>query len=318
MKITAVDLLTLNLPPLANPTPPRPVARPPLGVPLPIHAYPEFSRLSGRHPGDVSGELWVRIVAEDGTFGLGHTHWSELAAPVVRYQFAPLLIGRDCMAIELLNDLMWKASQRFGPAGISTLALSAVDIALWDLKGKLLGVPVYSLIGGPSRTSVEYYITTRNLDWGMELGFKAFKIPNYALYTDGTEGINRLEETVAAAREKVGPDADLMINPVMSYNVEYAIRVMERLKPYRLRWFEEPFMPFNTEGLAELKRAVPTIPIATGEDHKGRHAFRELVERRCVDVLQPDLRWSGGLSEVLKIYTIGKPPAFRRSFTAAA
>jgi len=92
----------------------------------------------------------------------------------------------------------------------------------------------------------------------------------------------------------------------MSFNVDYAIRVMERLLPYRLRWFEEPFMPWNTEGLRELKRAVPTLPLATGEDHRGRHAFRELIEARCVDVLQPDIRWSGGLTEALKIYTIGE------------
>jgi L-rhamnonate dehydratase len=306
MKIAAIDLLTLNLPPLASPTPPRPIKKPARGLPLPIHAYPEFARTSPRHPGDVVGELWVRIVAEDGTFGLGHTHWSEFAAPVVRFAFEPLLVGRDCLAIEFLNDLMWRTAQRFGPAGISSLAMGAVDMALWDLKGKLLGVPVYSLIGGPCRTSVEYYVTTKDLDWGMELGFKAFKIPNTALYLDGTEGINRLEESVAEAREKVGPDADLMINPVMSYNVEYAIRVMERLLPYRLRWFEEPLMPYDTDGLVRLKRAVPTLPIATGEDHKGRHAFRELIDRRCVDVLQPDLRWSGGLSEVLKIYTLGE------------
>ena len=111
---------------------------------------------------------------------------------------------------------------------------------------------------------------------------------------------------MAKARETVGPNADLMLNPVMSFNVEFAARVMERLLPYRLRWIEEPLMPHDIEGLVQLKRAVPTLPIATGEDHHGRHVFREMVERRCVDVLQPDLRWFGGLSEALKVYTIGE------------
>jgi L-rhamnonate dehydratase len=306
MKIASVDVLTLNLPPLTSPTPPRPGSIGGDAVPLPLHAYAEFPRTRGRHPGDVRSELWVRVTAEDGTYGLGHTHWAEFATPVVRHEFGPLISGRDCFAIEFLNDLMWRASQRFGPTGITSLAQSAIDVALWDLKGKLLGVPVYSLLGGPCRPALQYYCTTQDIDWAMELGFKAFKIPNSASYVDGTEGINRLEEQVAAAREKVGPDADLMINPVMSFNVDYAVRVMERLLPYRLRWFEEPLMPWNTDGLAELKRAVPTLPLATGEDHRGRHAFRELVERRCVDVLQPDIRWSGGLTETLKIYTIGE------------
>ncbi len=306
MKITSVDLLALTLPPLASPTPPRPGSVGGEAVPLPIHVYPEFTRTRGRHPGDVSGEMWVRVVAEDGTFGLGHTHWGDFAGPVVAGAFAPLLVGRDCFAIEFLNDLMWRASQRFGSTGITSLARSAIDVALWDLKGKLLGVPVYSLIGGPCRDALEYYVTTGDLDWAMELGFTKFKIPNSASYVDGTEGINRLEEEVARARAKVGADADLMINPVMSFNVEYAARVMERLLPYNLRWFEEPLMPWNVNGLAELKRAVPTLPLATGEDHRGRHEFQALIEQRCVDVLQPDIRWSGGLTEVLKIYTLGE------------
>ena len=142
--------------------------------------------------------------------------------------------------------------------------------------------------------SLTLYCTSDDLDWTMELGFKAFKITNPVFHEEGTEGLNLLEEKVAKARETVGPNADLMLNPVMSFNVEFAARAMERLKPYRLRWFEEPLMPYDTEGLVQLKRAVPTVPIATGEDHYGRHVFRELVERRCVDMLQPDLNSAAG------------------------
>jgi L-rhamnonate dehydratase len=233
-------------------------------------------------------------------------HWGNFIEPVIREHFAPLLEGRDCFALEYLNDLMWRASQRFGATGLVSVARSAIDTALWDLKGKLLQVPVYSLIGGPCREAVDCYCTSDDLDWSMELGFKAFKISNPVHYEEGIDGINRLEEKVAKARETVGQSADLMLNPVMSFNVEFAVRVMERLLPYRLRWIEEPLMPHDVDGLMQLKRAVPTLPIATGEDHHGRHAFRELVARRCVDVLQPDLRWFGGLSEALKVYTIGE------------
>jgi L-rhamnonate dehydratase len=120
------------------------------------------------------------------------------------------------------------------------------------------------------------------------------------------EGLNRLEEKVALARKTLGPNAELMINPVMSYNVAFAIQVAERLRPYRLHWLEEPIITPDLEGHIELKKAVPWMPIATGEDHHGRHAFRQLVEHRCVDVLQPDLHWCGGLSEAVKIYTIGE------------
>ena len=226
--------------------------------------------------------------------------------PLIKNHLAPLLVGKDAFAIEFINDVLWRAMQRTGPTGLTTIARSAIDLALWDLKGKLLGAPVYSLIGGPCRDELKLYATSDDLDWTMELGFKAFKISNPVFHEEGTEGLNLLEEKVAKARETVGPNADLMLNPVMSFNVEFAARAMERLKPYRLRWFEEPLMPYDTEGLVQLKRAVPTMPIATGEDHYGRHIFRELVERRCVDVLMPDLKFCGGLTEALKIYAIGE------------
>ncbi len=273
---------------------------------FPINKYPEFGNRVATIPNIFHPEMWVKVTAEDGTYGLGQCHWGNLVEPIVRLHIAPLLTGRDCMALERHNDLMWRASQRFGSTGIATVAQAAVDQALWDLKGKLLGQPVYSLIGGPCRDAVELYATTDDLDWAMELGFRAFKVSNPVHYDESTSGINRVVEKIAAAREQVGPDADLMFNPNMSYNVEFTARLMERLAPYHLRWLEEPLMPHDLEGQIALKKAFPTLPIATGEDHHGRHAFRQLVEHRCVDVLQPDLRWCGGLTEGLKIYAIAE------------
>ena len=97
-----------------------------------------------------------------------------------------------------------------------------------------------------------------------------------------------------------------MFNPVMSFNVEFTLRLAERLRPYGLRWLEEPLVPSDLEGHIALKKAITWVPIATGEHHHGRHAFRQLVENRAVDVLQPDLNWCGGLSEAVKIYTIAE------------
>ena len=140
----------------------------------------------------------------------------------------------------------------------------------------------------------------------MELGFRKFKIGNFIQPSDGIDGINRLEEVVAGARDKVGSGADLMLNVVMGYNVEYAIRVAERLLPYRLTWLEEPLMPWDHDGHARIKAAVPTLPLATGETHRGRHAFRELIARRAVDIVQPDISWTGGITETQKIYAMAE------------
>ncbi|MBI2871941.1 MAG: L-rhamnonate dehydratase [Chloroflexi bacterium] len=274
---------------------------------LPINKYPEFPRVQRPMPGaNTAAVVWVQVTAEDGTWGLGQCAFGELAAAVVDYHFAPLLEGRDCLAMEYLNDLMWRSTQRFGPGGVTAVAQSGIDLALWDLKGKLLGQPVYSLLGGPCRDKSLLYATSDDLDWAMELGFTAFKVSNPAHYDMGIAGLNMVEEKIAKARDVVGPKAELMFNPVMTFNVEFTLRLAERLKPYGLRWLEEPLVPGDLEGHIQLKRAMTGIPLATGEDHKGRHAFRELVENRAVDVVQPEIRWCGGLSETVKVYNIAE------------
>lgn len=307
LKIRSVETFRLEPPEPITRTKPRRTGQNKLSNrAYPIHFYAEFPRVHGNIPGEPSPEIWVKITAEDGTFGLGSCQWGQIVDPLIRSHYASLLIGRDALSTEYLHDLLWRSSMRFGALGFSSIARSAIDLALWDLKGKVMGVPVYNLLGGPARDAIELYVTGDDLDYSLELGFKCFKISNTVHYREGIEGINKLEERVAQARDIVGPDADLMINPVMSFNVEYAVRVMERLKPYRLRWFEEPLIPQNISGLAELKRAVPGVPIATGEDHHCRQDFLEMIRTRSVDILQPDIRFCGGLTEVLRIYTLGE------------
>ncbi len=273
---------------------------------MPVNMYAEFSRLPGEMPGGGLGQVWVQVTAEDGTWGLGQCGFGEPTAAFVSKVIAPVLEGRNCMAIEHLNDIILRVSQRFGTSGTASTAMGGVDLALWDLKGKLLGQPVYSLLGGPVRESITCYATGDDLDWAQELGFTKFKITNPAHYSEGDAGIRAVVAHVAQARERVGAGHDLMINPVMSFNVEFALRLLEQLRPYNLRWFEEPLVPTDTAGLAALKRAAPWIPIATGEDHHGRHAFLDLVENRAVDILQPDLGWGGGMTEAMKAHTLGE------------
>ena len=201
---------------------------------------------------------------------------------------------------------MWRASQFFGSTGIASIAMSGIDLALWDLKGKLLDTPVYSLIGGPCRDKIKLYVTSDDLDWSKELGFKAFKVSNPAHYQMDQEGLNLAEEHIAKSREIVGENAELMYNPVMSFNSEYALRVAEKLRPYNLRWFEEPLIPTDIDGLLNLKKNMPWTPLASGEHHHGRQAFYQLIKNRAVDIVQPDIQWAGGLTEVIKIYHIAE------------
>ena len=115
------------------------------------------------------------------------------------------------MAIEHLNDLVVRVSQRFGTSGTASTAMSGVDLALWDLKGKILNQPVYSLLGGPVRESITCYATSDDLDWSQELGFTKFKITNPSHYSDGDAGIKAVIDHVSQARERVGAEHDLSL-----------------------------------------------------------------------------------------------------------
>jgi L-rhamnonate dehydratase len=315
VKIVDIQAVNVHLPPVQPKTPARRQSwreHTPIG--LPMNKYPEFPPGLPRNTPGIGGRpVWVKVTAEDGTWGLGRTSFGEPVAALVDLFYAPLLLGRDCFATELLNDLMWRASKRHGSLGLSACAQSAIDLALWDLKGKLLEQPVYRLLGGPAHEKIRCYCTCDDLDWSMELGFKAFKVSNPVHYEQGIEGLDVVEDKIARARDTVGPRAELMFNPVMAYDVEFTIRLAERLRPYELRWLEEPLFPEDLEGHIQIRKAVTWIPIATGEDHHTRIPFRQLVENRCVDVVQPDLHWCGGLTEAFKIYHIAEAAGIKTS-----
>lgn len=267
--------------------------------------------LPSKSPGFAGAPVWVQVTAADGTWGLGRCSFGEPVVALINMHFAPLLVGRDCFATEMLNDLMWRSTKRHGSTGLSAIAQSGIDLALWDLKGKLLGQPVYRLIGGPARDAIRCYCTSDDLDWSMELGFTAFKLSNPAHYEQGNRGLDSIEEKVSKGREVVGAGAELMLNPVMAFDVPFAIQVAERLRPYRLSWLEEPLIPEDIDAHVQLRSAVPWMPIATGEDHHTRIPFRQLIERRAVDVVQPDLQWCGGMTEALKVYAIAEAAGVR-------
>lgn len=273
---------------------------------FPINHHPDISRRMVDIPGRSPGRAWVQITVEDGTWGIGWCDWPHLVEPLILDVYAPLLAGRDVFATELLNDLMWRTAQPFGAIGLASIARSAIDLALWDAKGRLLEQPVHRLLGGPVREDIPCYATTDDLEWALELGFPAIKLTNPVHAVDGSRGLDLLEEHVGAARALVGDDVDLMFNPVMSFTVEYAAQVAERLRPFRLRWIEEPLIPYDVEGHVELRRVFAPTPLATGEHLHGRHAFATLIAAHGVDIVQPDVLWCGGLTEAVKIATLAE------------
>jgi len=247
------------------------------------------------------GQVAVKVTAEDGTWGLGTTVHSRPVAAIVEDHFAPLLVGEDCMAIEKCWDMMSLSTKAYGTTGLTSYAISAVDLALWDLKGKLLGQPVYSLLGGPVRERTFCYATGNDTDWQLELGFKAVKLARPFGPVHGEAGLAGTVELVERTRKLIGDEVDLMLDCWQAYDVDYTVRLAERLRPYRLKWMEEYLVPEDLDGYAAVRERLPWMTLASGEHHYGPWPFFQMAARRCLDIFQADIHWVGGLTACVRI-----------------
>lgn len=195
-----------------------------------------------------------------------------------------------------------------GRRGETLCAIAGVDIALWDIWGQVLGQPIYKLLGA-SRTSVRAYGSggwapgdeaEQELGGYAAKGFSAVK-----MRAEGRDGfsIQKAVRRIAAARRGIGPDVELMVDAHGSLDVSTAIRLARRMEEYDVAWFEEPVSPDNHQGLAEVRSAT-SVPIATGEREATRFDFLSLLEKRAVDIVQPDIAIAGGFTEVRRIATL--------------
>jgi len=261
---------------------------------------------------------WTRtaciVTAEDGTWGLGITLASGPVCSIINDHFSEFLVGKDPMSTEKIWDMMRRASSPYGTSGIQSYAISAVDNAIWDLKGKLLQKPVYEILGGPVKDKIFCYAsntmlkykTSDYMDWFLELGFKAVKVFLRHGPDEGISGLNKNVEIVAATRSQIGPDVELAVDSWMSLNVEYAVRISEALKPYNIKWLEDYFLPEDMESYNKLRHRIPTQTLATGEHWYTIHPFAEAAGKGLVDILQPDIQWVGGMTACLRICHIAE------------
>ena len=218
------------------------------------------------------------------------------------------------MSTEKIWDMMRRASSPYGTSGIQSYAISAVDNAVWDLKGKLLQRPVYEILGGPVKDKIFCYAsntmlkykTSDYMDWFLELGFKAVKVFLRHGPEEGISGLNKNVEIVAATRSQIGPDVELAVDSWMSLNIEYAVRISEALKPYNIKWLEDYFLPEDMDSYNKLRQRIPTQTLATGEHWYTIHPFAEAAGKGLVDILQPDIQWVGGVTACLRICHIAE------------
>ncbi|MBN9307014.1 MAG: L-rhamnonate dehydratase [Devosia sp. 67-54] len=249
----------------------------------------------------VLSSLVVEIEAADGTIGVATGSGGMPAAWLIRHHFSRFLVGEDARNINRIWDEMYRASLPYGRKGLPIMAISAVDLALWDLNGKLRHEPVYNLIGGLSRDEITFYCTGPDAGAIKAMGFWGAKVPLPHSHFDGEAGLRANVDFLRRHRAAIGPDFRLMVDCYMSLDVQYAIRLAEACKDLDIYWWEEVLSPEDVEGYRQIKQAHPTLKWTTGEHEYTRYGFRRLIEERTIDILQPDVMWVGGLTELLKI-----------------
>jgi L-alanine-DL-glutamate epimerase-like enolase superfamily enzyme len=283
----------------------------------PVDIYPEY-RVHNDFEGGAQidathfrvEQYFVRIETGEGPHGIAGP-LPEMVALFIVKRLRPILLQQDPIAHEKLWDQMHRIMVH-GRQGDAMLAISAIDCALWDLKGNWLGQPVFRLLGGPTRDTMPCYASmlgfaVRDLKRVREraaeyqaLGYRAQKWFFRHGPMSGPEGMRDNVALVRTLRETLGDDADIMLDCWQSFDPIYAVELAERIAEFRPRWLEECVMPDRIDSYRRVKDAT-RIPLSGAEHEYTRWGFKRFIDAGALDVLQPDIYWAGGLSEVLKI-----------------
>ncbi|RDI69936.1 enolase C-terminal domain-like protein [Halopelagius longus] len=279
--------------------------------------YDEYNNADGDNPqarrkwmGPV-GDVVVEVETDAGITGVGHGNWATGAiATIVEETLSKLVVGEDPREREKLWDMMYRATIPFGRKGAAIEAISAVDLALWDIAGKEADKPVYELLGGPVQDEIPAYASNLHpvdletlereaLEY-VEQGFDAMKLRFQYGPEAGRAGMEKNEEIVKTVRDAVGHDIKVAGDAYMGWTVRYAKKMLKRLEKYDMEWVEEPVIPDDLDGYAEV-RASTDVPISGGEHEFTRWGYKEMLEKETVDILQPDVHRMGGLTELLRV-----------------
>nr|WP_255663965.1 mandelate racemase/muconate lactonizing enzyme family protein [Nitratireductor sp. B36] len=251
----------------------------------------------------------VEIETDDGVVGWGECYGpSAVARSFIETQLGSQIIGRDPFDVEVIWEHLYNRIKDYGQTGMAIAAISGIDIALWDIIGKVCGKPVHKLIGGAFRTQVQAYATglyfidmdkvieesVEEAEKFVAEGFRAIKMKI------GLGSHKKDIQRVAAVRDAIGPDIRLMVDANHCYSVPNAIRLGRMLEAFDIDWFEEPISPEDVDGYIEVSRALD-MAVAGGENDFTRWGFRDKIVRKAMDIVQPDVCAAGGLTECKKI-----------------
>ena len=260
--------------------------------------------------------LVVEIETSDGILGIGNAALSpKPCKSVIDNYLKNSLIGESIWDYEHLWQKMYRETLAWGRKGVGMVAISAIDIAIWDALGKAAKQPVYKLLGGQTKSKLPCYASklySQPLDTladeaklYLDQGFKAMKLRFGWGPKDGAEGMQKNIELIKTVRSVVGENVDLMADVYMGWTFEYAKRMMRLIDNENLRWLEEPVIADDIDGYADLKASCRT-PISGGEHEYTLFGFRQLLEKRAVDVIQFDTNRVGGITQAHKICALAE------------
>lgn len=282
----------------------------------PIDIYPEYANQGHENNGfqkkDIvkTSSIFIEIHTDEGLYGTAGPIDSS-HADIVEKSLSQIIIGKDALAIELIWDQMHRLSVH-GRQGITMMAISAIDCALWDLKGKYYNTPVYKILGGPTRKKIPAYASMLGFNvTDMKLVSDRAKLYKEKGFTGqkwffrfgpmaGLEGLNKNVQMVKTIRESVGDDYEIMLDCWQSMDYKYVVELAKRIEEYRPYWLEETVMPDRVEIYKKIKDKI-NIPLSGAEHDYTRWGMLRFIEKDALDIYQPDIYWAGGLSEVIKI-----------------
>jgi galactonate dehydratase len=266
------------------------------------------------HKSDANNWLFLKIYTDTGIYGVGEgsLQYKDLGLTAEIEDFSKFLIGKDPFAIEFIWTSLYRRVTWTGGA-VTMSAISAIDLALWDLKGKALGVPVYELLGGKVRDAVPLYangwfenaVTPKDHAEAavqtVKSGYPCLKFyPFKGQYVTTLERIKKGVELVKAVRDAIGPDIQIGIDVRARLDFWSALQVAEELIPYKISWIEEPIQFDNPKLMGEFARKS-RVPVSTGEQLYNRWDFQPLLDEKAISIIQPDICHAGGISELRKI-----------------
>ena len=253
-------------------------------------------------------QIIVRVETDCGVIGWGYGGGGVGAVEVINKHFKELLIGKSVDSVEdisVLWELLYQASIPYGRGGLAVMALSGVDLALWDALARAESMSTCELLGGVVRNRVKGYATSQDSRRSRDDGFTAFKSTYIAKQTRETN-LAELINSVRSARGVFGDDALLMVDAYMSWDMEFTLDAAKVLQEFGVYWFEDVLSPDDLSELSELKSQLFPVKLVGGEHDFTRHAFGHIARANALDIWQPDITWCGGLTELLRINDLAK------------